>query len=283
MRLRAGLVLAAVAAAIAATGPATAASVTGKPRIASASLGTWRATLGYASFRRAGFERIGALRLRTERSGRLVSSRSLALPSDCRAGGCTRLEVSGFRFLELRRLDGPSPTAVIWLYTGGAHCCTVLMLVPLDGRATVSRNFGDPGARFATIRGAPVLLSADPRFAYLFTSYAASGLPLQVWRLRRGRLVDVTRSYPDRVRADAAEWWRIYVRARRRGDEVRGVFAAWAADACALGRRADVERRLAEALRRGDFSGSATEGFGPRGGAYAAALRARLRTWGYCR
>lgn len=277
--LRAAVVLATAAAAIVAAMPAAAAG----PRVVSASLGPWKATLLYTISTRSGFERIGALRLRTERARRLVGSRVLALPPDCRAGGCTRLEVPGFRFLELRRLDGPVPTAVIWLYTGGAHCCTVLLFVPLAGGASVSRNFGDAGARIAVLRGTPVLLSADPRFAYLFTSYAASGLPLRIWRLRDSRLVDVTGSYPERLRADAREWWRIYEQARRRGDETRGVFAAWAADACALGRGAEVERRLVEGVRRGAFSGRRVEGFGPKGTAYAAALRRRLRGWGYCR
>jgi hypothetical protein len=136
-----------------------------------------------------------------------------------------------------------------------------------------------------TLAGHRVIRSADDRFAYLFTSYAASGVPVQLWRFTGSSLVDVTRSYPDELRADAAGWWHSYREQRRLTQgETRGMFAAWAADVCLLGQRAKVETELAAGVTHGDFSGgAASDLLGPHGARYAKQLRARLAAWGYCR
>ncbi len=128
-----------------------------------------------------------------------------------------------------------------------------------------------------------MLVSADDRFAYLFTSFASSGLPVQIWSLRNGRFSDATRLFPETIAADAARWWKASQQARRSRGEARGVFAAWAADTCALGKRATVRRELAAGVAAGVFSPPRGEPDGPTGARYAAALQRQLTAWGYCR
>lgn len=246
----------------------------------------WAATLSYN--RRGTVDDpqhspVVALRLRVTHLGRAVD-RTLPLPRECRRGGCLPAGFPGGPLFSIRILNpGAPPIGLVRLSTGGAHCCTILELVPLAGGPITSRNFGDYGAREERLAGRLVLISGDDRFAYLFTSYAASGLPLEIWRYDGGRLANVTRRFPARLARDADMWWKLVTRGRARRDEVRGHFAAWAADTCALGRRELLERELKAGLARRDFSPPRAEPTGPTGGAYATALRKRLLVWGYCR
>lgn len=273
----------AVAVFLIALGAAVGASASGSNAGALAN-GHWRATLHYQSLPSAVFPRVSDLRLRVTRDGKAVYDRTVPLPRDCMTDGCSLLRGPGGRSFELRDLGLPSgPAAVIWFWTGGAHCCTVVHIVSMpDGRAAV-RNFGDPGARIVDLGGQYLFRSADDRFAYVFTSFAASAFPVQLWRFRNGRLTNVTRDFPDTIAADAAQLWRGVLSQRARHGEVRGVFAAWAADQCALGKQAVVAKELATGVARGIFSQPRGEPEGLAGARYAAALRQHLRQWGYCR
>jgi hypothetical protein len=242
----------------------------------------WAATVTARLDRNDSFALLHGVRLRVTLRGAAVSDRDVPLPADCRDGGCTVIDES-VRMLELHDLGGGAPSAVLWLYTGGAHCCSVALVLPLQGGPGLSKNFGNPGASIGTIGGVPVFGSQDDRFSYLYTSYAASVRPLQLWRLRDGRFVDVTPSYRGRVAVDARGLARELTRALRRGDEVRGLFAAWAADTCRLSGWTRVEPRLRALLDAGAFSPPRTEELGPTGTRYAAALRRDLRRFGYCR
>ena len=106
---------------------------------------------------------------------------------------------------------------------------------------------------------------------------------MQIWRLRGGRFTDVTASYRSRVAADARGLEAELTKLLRRKEEVRGMFAAWAADTCRLGGRARVEARLRDLLAAGAFSPPRIEELGPTGARYAAALLRDLTRWGYCR
>jgi hypothetical protein len=272
----------ATATALVAIGSAAAASPT--PHVATASLDGWTARLSY-TLAGTGYQRqVGSMRLRVSHGGAVVLDRALPLPKDCRGYPCAPFP-GGSAFFEVRDLGLSSgPVGIVWLWTGGAHCCSVVRFVALADGGSVSRNFGDPGAVVETLDGERVIRSADDRFAYLFASYAASGLPLQVWRFTGAALIDVTREHPGAVRADAAGWWRAYREQRgSKQGETRGVFAAWAADVCLLGQRAKVEHAIADGLARGDFSGdAASDMLPPHGAAYAKQLRQRLGSWGYC-
>ena len=240
----------------------------------------WDGTLTYAVVQPPAFQRVSNLHLRVTRGGRVVYNRRVALPRQCLPNGC-ELARRPFELVDLGSVTGP--TALIWLWTGGVHCCSILHAVSMPDGRSASKNFADPGARLTISHGVRVFVSADDHFAYLFTSFASSGLPVQIWRFRDGRFSDVTRLSPERIAADAARWWKVTQRARRARGEARGAFAAWAADTCALGKEAEVRHELARAVAAGVFSPPRGESGGPTGARYAAVLRAKLSAWHYCR
>lgn len=178
-------------------------------------------------------------------------------------------------------LDGnDEPEVIVQLYSGGAHCCSYSTIARWTGSAYTlgTRNWGDPGYRIADLGhdGRFEFLSADDRFAYLFASYAYSGLPLQILRYDAGRFSDVTGSFPDRIAKDAAIWWRAYRKSR--GDaQARGLIAAWAADRYRLGRRASALRTLRAAARSGELGGRRSAR------TFVTRLDHRLTAWGYGR
>lgn len=243
----------------------------------------WDATLNYSAVQSAAFPRVSKLHLRVTRQGAVVYDRIVPLPQDCIAKGCKLVSPAPGRPFQLVDL-GPKrgPLALIWLSTGGAHCCTVVRAVAIPDGATAARNFGNSGARLVTLGGKKVFMSADDRFAYLFTSFASSGLPVQIWRFQNGAFVAVTRQFPNAVVADAERWWTLTQRARRAHGEARGVFAAWAADKCLIGQKAAVQRELASGVAAGAFSLPNGEIGGPEGAQYSAALLRKLTAWGYC-
>jgi hypothetical protein len=175
------------------------------------------------------------------------------------------------------------PEVVVSLYTGGAHCCFQSELVLLHGSrpaAAIFHDWGDLGYRGQWRHGRYWFVTGDDRFAYAFTSFAASAFPMQVWSIDgAGRLVDVTRKRPDLVAANARRLWKAYV-ADRSHDDIRGVIGPWCADEYLLGLRAACDAALAVALRRGYLK---TDDLGPGGTAYIAALHRDLVRWGYTR
>jgi len=182
--------------------------------------------------------------------------------------------------LVVRDLDADGePEVVLGVYTGGAHCCTHSLTYRYEATrrryALTVHDWGNVGYRIVDLdrNGRPELRSADDRFAYAFTSFAASVFPVQIWHFDQGRLVDVTRYFPAMVAADARAAWRIYRSAGRAHQEVRGALAAWLADEYRLGRAAEGWLRL-EGLRR-------EHELGPGAGTYLRQLRAFLRKLGY--
>jgi hypothetical protein len=181
------------------------------------------------------------------------------------------------------------PDVVLDLFSGGAHCCTVEQIFSVRPGTTtydkVGREFGDPGARIVDLRrdGRYEFLTADDAFAYAFTDFAASGLPLQILTFTNGQFRDVTRSYPGLVAKDAAGWLHAFKRmaAQRYVDSV-GVIAAWAADEDRLGHRRLVNRYLAKQVKAGHLnSGLAPDE--PSGARFVAKLQRFLRRHGYLR
>ena len=244
----------------------------------------WDATLSYVAAKAPAVPRVTKLRLRVTHRGVVVYNRVVPLPRDCIPGGCQLGFGAGSRSFQLVDLGSSNgPTALIWLWTGGAHCCTVLRVVSIPDGALAAKNFSDPGAKLALLHGSRVFVSADDRFVYRFTSYADSGFPIQIWRFRNGRFSDVTRLFPEKIAADTAFWWKVAQRERRAKGDVRGVFAAWAADMCALGKKATFEKELAIELAAGVFSAPRATPAWPTGPQYASVLRRQLAAWGYCR
>lgn len=175
---------------------------------------------------------------------------------DCTSPYCAPAGTGESSSLSVTDLDGDGePEVVLDLYTGGAHCCFVSRFYRWDGTTYVpaDRNFGDPGYRLADLDGDGVkeIVTADDRFAYRFTAFAFSLLPVRIFHLQAGAWRLVTRRFPAEVRADARTNWHWFKKAGRKG-EPRGAIAAWSADQYLLGHRAYARRtlnRLARARR----------------------------------
>jgi hypothetical protein len=191
--------------------------------------------------------------------------------------------------LTVADLEGDGqPDVVLELSTGGAHCCTVVQVFSFDpgvmAYRPVEQDFGDPGALLSTLAPAgggkpgPVFRSADDRFAYAFTSFAFSGLPIQIWSFAGGRFKDVTRAYPKQIEADAGRQFKGFEANRRQGLGL-GLLAAWAADEDMLGHRALVSRTLAREARMHRLR--SREDAGPSGGAFVKRLGRFLKRNGY--
>jgi hypothetical protein len=188
--------------------------------------------------------------------------------------------------LALQNVWGSSlPEAVVDIYTGGAHCCfdTIVAFTdaPLAGRF-VEHDFGDPGYNGERHDGVYEFMTADDRFAYAFSSFAASGLPAQVLMLNpAGKFVDVTSTRLDVVARDAKFYWHAYVGDRGTPDaDVRGVLAAWCADEYRLGEGAAGRAELARAVRNG-WVGKEAGDLWPANAKFVSLLEGSLRKWGY--
>jgi len=133
------------------------------------------------------------------------------------------------------------PTVVVPVFTGGAHCCTLLNF--FGGSAGIvlgAVNLGNPAATIAGVGNKAVLITGDNAFAYAFTDYAGSGMPIRVMQASPNTesIVTVTRSWPSLVALDAKFWFSEYEQSVKQPPphDLRGVLAAWAADECELGK-----------------------------------------------
>jgi hypothetical protein len=227
------------------------------------------------TFEKRGFE-FGKLRLAITRNGRTWRSGFLG------SAFILRPQV------RVRDLDADGEPEV-WLdtYSGGAHCCLdsrfFRWLPSLRRYRATKHAWRDIGYRRLRLDGdsRPEFVSADARFGYEFTAFAASAFPIQIWHFDRGRMVDDTRSYPGRVERDAEGLWRLYRRFSGGKDDPRGVLAAWAADEHLLGRGEAAFATLERLRARGAFGPRPDLAGWPQGRAYLRALRAFLVKLGY--
>jgi len=192
--------------------------------------------------------------------------------------------------LTVRDLDGNGePEVIVDLYTNGAHCCFYSRIFRYPdmsgtGYEMTVHEWGDPGYVLKDLDGdgLPEFVSADDRFAYEFTAFAFSGLPIQIWQFRGGdfapEMQDVTRSFPDQIKKDARRWWNAFLAARRHHEDARGVVAAWAADEYQLNLQDKVATTLQGMVRRHELGGPS--GW-PREKKYVRALKKFLVDSGY--
>jgi hypothetical protein len=147
---------------------------------------------------------------------------------------------------------------VLDLYTGGAHCCSVEQVFS-DSSGTyieTTHNFGDPGEALKDLGhdGREEFVSADDRFAYEFSAFAGSGLPLQILEFTNGAFKDTTRTYPALIKHDAATSLRSYRKFETPLDTGDGIIAAWAADEDNLHQEALVANTLKSEQAKGHIS-----------------------------
>ena len=179
-----------------------------------------------------------------------------------------------------------APDVVLNLYSGGAHCCTVVQIFSYDsGTQTyvkTERVFGDPLAKIVDLRhdGHFEFLTADDSFAYRFTDFAASGLPIEILTFANRHFTDVTRSYPKLIAKDAAIWLKAFkAQAKQHYSDSVGVIAAWAADEYLLGHTKLVSRYLHQQAAAGHLNAP----FAAGGNRFVAKLQKFLRRRGYLR
>ena len=189
----------------------------------------------------------------------------------------------------VRLSPGAAPSVVLDLYSGGAHCCSVEQVYTIaPNETTVTKyehDFGDPGVQLAKIgsEGTVDFLSADDAFAYAFTDYAASGMPIQILSFSDGTFHNVTRSFPDRITRDAKQWMKAFTSAApSHYQDTVGVVAAWAADEEMLGHAGEVARFLSAQGAAGHLN-SAFSPVTSSGEKYVVALQSFLRRHGYTR
>jgi hypothetical protein len=181
------------------------------------------------------------------------------------------------------------PDVLLDLYSGGAHCCWIEQIFSFDPGtmtyAATQHDFGDPGEEVVDLRhdGRYEFLTADDWFAYEFTDFAASGLPIQILTFSGRHFFNVTRQYPKLVARDAARWMKAFnAMAKQHYSDSVGVVAAWAADEELLGHRKVVNAFLANQLKAGHLN-SALSPEEPGGARFVAKLRKFLRAHGYAR
>ena len=151
---------------------------------------------------------------------------------------------------------GGEPEVVLDLYSGGAHCCWYTQVYRYTASANaylmVTHGWGNAGYRSVDLdhNGLPEFVSGDDRFAYVFTDFADSSWPVQIWSYRSGRFIDVTRKHPALIRRDARREWRWAFATQRRAYNV-GFLAAWTADQCLLRHCKSAFKQLGALRRQG--------------------------------
>ena len=196
-------------------------------------------------------------------------------------------KTSSVHVLDLEH-DG-QPDVLLDLDSGGAHCCWIEQIFSFDPGtmtyAMTQRDFGDPGEEVVDLRhnGHFEFLTSDDSFAYEFTDFAASGLPIQILTFSNHRFSNVTRQYPKLIARDAARWMKAFnSMAKQHYSDSVGVVAAWAADEELLGHAKLVNAFLAKQLKAGHLN-SALSPEEPGGAKFVAKLRRFLRAHGYAR
>lgn len=121
-----------------------------------------------------------------------------------RSGGKTvyeeRLSDNVFAILHEQFQPGGKKYFLINLYSGGAHCCTSLLIAEMQGNKFVVLDTGFYGNSGFMVEdmdkdGVKEIVSGNDMFAYAFTNYAETRFPLRVEKFENGKLTDITRNF----------------------------------------------------------------------------------------
>lgn len=161
--------------------------------------------------------------------------------------------------LEIRDLDGDKePEVIANVYSGSAHCCTSSLIYRYDKNKqqyTYIKHYWGNNNRVKIEDldkdGSLEFNSYDDRFSYKFSSFAFSRYPLQIWKYSQGKMIDVTRRYPQLIKNNAYKHWQEYVR-NKSNPESKAILAAYLADKYLLGEEEDGWQRLRENYRQPD-------------------------------
>ncbi len=228
------------------------------------SAGTVSATLSW----KGGEFAVTAPRLKVSRAGTVVADISVA--DAC--NDCLLIEDTAgnapdpYSILHVADLDADGEPEIFFdAYSGGAHCCTTTRFYTYRSgtntyRRAPSQYWGNGGYEVKDLDGDGTLElnGGDDAFAYAFSSYAASAFPPKIIRYTGdpatgvSKLTDVTRKFPARIRAQAAELLKVIRKAKPAPDhEIQGAIAAYVADQYLLGKGSVGKAELARARKRG--------------------------------
>jgi hypothetical protein len=154
------------------------------------------------------------------------------------------------RIVVLRDLDRDAePEAIADLTTGGERRrlrSHIVHWLPDERRhRRIIHDWGRAGYRTADLNRdrRPEFISADDRLRFGVPARALR-MPIRIHAYRSGRMIEVTRAFPARVRADMAGHWRAIAALGRAGAPTRAAAAAYLADAHLLGVAKTARARL---------------------------------------
>jgi len=177
-------------------------------------------------------------------------------------------------------------TPVALVYTLAGACCGAVLVVayPNPSGKYAVRDFVSSGVapfRVDLLGRSLAIVGGDPRFSFLFTDGAGSASPVRVERLEDGRLVDVSRHFPQVLAADAS---RLTASTHSQAYQVDRVWAfigelnAWVADECRLGKGSPAWKATQQAVDHGRYR----HWMAKNEPHYLSQLKADLVRWGYC-
>jgi hypothetical protein len=140
----------------------------------------------------------------------------------------------------MRDLDHDGEPEAIADLTSGVRCCLrshIVHWLPDEGRhRRTVHDWGAAGYRTADLNRdrRPEFISADDRLRFGVPARALR-MPIRIHAYRSGRMLDVTRAFPARVRADMGAHWRAIAMLERAGAPTRAAAAAYLADAHLIG------------------------------------------------
>src|SRR4051812_2797577 len=286
--MRMSVVLVAVVAVLVAAGPVAAAT---KTETDTAGQGTAGLSYDYKKTQFGTYD-FSALHVTVTRAGAMLVDQDVADVCDACEGWPASGAQKSLSSVTVRDLDADGePEVLVDLYSGGANCCWYSISYRFD---EVQNKYVTkvlrPGLSFpytlADIDkdGFPEFKTVDYRFAYKYGSNADTPRPLRIFNWDEGKLMDVTVAFPKLAARDAADMYKGYLHYRKVKDvNVRGLLAAYLADAYNAGNGRVAWRRVVAAYRRGDVSRKIPGDIGPHGKAYLQSLRRFLIKLGYLR
>jgi hypothetical protein len=182
------------------------------------------------------------------------------------------------------RLSPGGPLDIVLdLYSGGAHCCAIEQVYYFNSSTRkynkVEHSFGNPGVKLMPLGkgGSDLFLSADDRFAYAFTDYAASGMPIEIESFSNGTFQQVTKDFPHLITKDATQYRDAFFdAASSKYDDTVGLAAAWVADEDMLGHFSLAKSFLRQESQAGHLN-SALSPIQSSGAKFVVALEKFLR------
>jgi hypothetical protein len=144
--------------------------------------------------------------------------------------------------------DNDLPEVYFASFSGGAHCCTTVIVAEQVGPGWLAVPVGDfdgDGDYLNDVDGDGLaeIVTIDNRFLYQFDSYAASAAPLVIYTVRGGRVIDAsteTRFLP------AHRDWLVQLEESAPEDRwtSRGFLAGWLAEKVRVGEGAEAWQEI---------------------------------------